>query len=70
MLTNLTLKMVLMITYLSHWDWILYKSRKELVTYLGSQDIHAMCPDGDYVERLKQSFTSLRLTGKLKEKNY
>ena len=58
MLTNLTLKMVLMITYLSHWDWILYKSRKELVTYLGSRNIHAMCPDGDYVENLNKFYKS------------
>ena len=58
MLTNLPLKMVLMITYLSHWDWILYKSRKELVTYLGSQNIHAMCPDGDYVENLNKFYKS------------
>jgi glycosyltransferase involved in cell wall biosynthesis len=47
-----------MITYLSHWDWILYKSRKELVTYLGSQNIHAMCPDGDYVESLNKFYKS------------
>ena len=58
MLTNLALKMVLMITYLSHWDWILYKSRKELIAYLGSQNIHAMCPDGDYVENLNKFYKS------------
>ena len=58
MLTNLALKMVVMITYLSHWDWILYKSRKELVTYLNSQDIHAMCPDGDYLLDLKKVYKS------------
>ena len=58
MLTNLALKMVVMITYLSHWDWILYKSRKELVTYLGSQNIHAMCPDGDYLINLKKVYKS------------
>ena len=58
MLTNLALKMVLMITYLSHWDWILYKSRKELVTYLNSEEIHAMCPDGDYLLNLKKVYKS------------
>ena len=58
MLTNLALKMVVMITYLSHWDWILYKSRKELVTYLNSYDIHAMCPDGDYLINLKKVYKS------------
>ena len=58
MLTNLALKMIVMITYLSHWDWILYKSRKELVTYLNSQEIHAMCPDGDYLTKLKKVYKS------------
>ena len=51
MLTNLRLKMMLMITYLSHWDWILYKSRKDLVKYMQSEEIHAMCPNGVYRER-------------------
>ena len=46
MLTNLRLKMMLMITYLSHWDWILYKSRKDLIKYIKSEEIHAMCPNG------------------------
>ena len=50
MLTNLRLKMMLMITYLSHWDWILYKSRKDLVKYIQSEEIHAMCPNGVYRE--------------------
>jgi hypothetical protein len=46
MLTNLRLKMVVMITYLSHWDWILYKSRKDLIKHITSEEIHAMCPSG------------------------
>ena len=46
MLTNLRLKMMLMITYLSHWDWILYKSRKDLIKSYKSEEIHAMCPNG------------------------
>lgn len=56
MLTNLALKMMVMITYLSHWDWILYKSRKDLIKYIKSEEIHALCPSGDYVEELKSSY--------------
>ena len=48
MLTKLPLKIRLMITYLSHWDWILFKSRKDLIKYINSKEIHAMCPSGDY----------------------
>ena len=59
MLTNLRLKMVLMITYLSHWDWILYKSRKDLVKHITSEEIHAMCPSGIHVEELKSSYKSV-----------
>ena len=64
MLTNLPLKMVLMITYLSHWDWILYKSRKDLIKYIKSDEIHAMCPSGSYEDELKSiydGFTSWEL---------
>ena len=56
MLTNLRLKMVLMITYLSHWDWILYKSRKDLVKYIQSEEIHAMCPNGVHREEIESIY--------------
>ena len=56
MLTNLRLKMVLMITYLSHWDWILYKSRKDLVKYIKSEEIHAMCPNGIHREEIESIY--------------
>jgi len=48
--------MVLMITYLSHWDWILYKSRKDLVKYIQSEEIHAMCPNGDHREEIESIY--------------
>ena len=56
MLTNLRLKMMLMITYLSHWDWILYKSRKDLVKYIQSEEIHAMCPNGVHREEIESIY--------------
>ena len=56
MLTNLRLKMMLMITYLSHWDWILYKSRKDLIKYIKSEEIHAMFPNGVYVKELESIY--------------
>ena len=64
MLTNLRLKMVLMITYLSHWDWILYKSRKDLIKYISSDEINAMCPNGVYeieIESIYNNVTSWEL---------
>ncbi|GIS45520.1 MAG: hypothetical protein Ct9H90mP17_3630 [Actinomycetota bacterium] len=39
MLTILTLKMLLMIVYLAHWDWILTQSRKELFQILMTQNL-------------------------------
>ena len=48
--------MMLMITYLSHWDWILYKSRKDLIKYIKSEEIHAMFPNGDYVMELESIY--------------
>ena len=56
MLANLRLKMMLMITYLSHWDWILYKSRKDLVKYIYSENIHAMCPGGVHAEEIESIY--------------
>tara|TARA_Y100000389_G_scaffold200676_1_gene241652 strand:+ start:3 stop:1085 length:1083 start_codon:yes stop_codon:yes gene_type:complete len=48
-----------MITYLSHWDWILYKSRKDLIRYINSEKIHAMCPSGDFINELKSTYESV-----------
>ena len=56
MLTNLRLKMMLMITYLAHWDWILYKSRKDLVKYINSEEIHAMFPNGVHMRELESCY--------------
>ena len=53
MLTILTLKILLMIVYLSHWDWNLYKSRKDIVLNLGELNIKSICPDGIYTKELK-----------------
>ena len=59
MLTNLPLKMMLMITYLSHWDWILYKSRKDIIKYINSDEIHAMCPTGVYEDELDSIYNNV-----------
>jgi len=56
MLTILTLKILLMIVYLSHWDWNLYKSRKDIVSSLEDKNIIAMCPQGAYSDKLKGSY--------------
>ena len=48
-----------MVTYLSHWDWILYKSRKDLIKHITSEEIHAMCPNGIHGEELKSSYKSV-----------
>jgi len=53
MLTILTLKILLMIVYLSHWDWNLYKSRKDIVSELDEIDFTAVCPNGRYKKELK-----------------
>ncbi len=44
MLTILTLKMLLMIVYLAHWDWILTKSRKDIVSSITDLKFMAICP--------------------------
>ena len=41
-----------MIVYLSHWDWNLYKSRKDIVSNLDEEDFIAICPKGIYSEEL------------------
>ena len=56
MLTILTLKILLMIVYLSHWDWNLYKSRKDIVSNLDEKDFIAICPKGIYSEELKSIY--------------
>ena len=53
MLTILTLNILLMIVYLSHWDWNLYKSRKDIVSNLDELDFRAICPQGKYTKELK-----------------
>ena len=50
MLTNLTLKMLLMIVYLAHWDWILTQSRKDIVSNIKDSKFKAICPiDGNKI---------------------
>ncbi len=44
MLTILTLKMLLMIVYLAHWDWILTQSRKDIVSNISDAKFMAVCP--------------------------
>ena len=44
MLTILTLKMLLMIVYLAHWDWILTQSRKDIVSNINDTKFMAICP--------------------------
>jgi len=53
MLTILTLNILLMIVYLSHWDWNLYKSRKDIVLNLDELNIKSICPEGIYTKELK-----------------
>ena len=52
MLTILTLKILLMIVYLSHWDWNLYKSRKDIISNINDKSFVAICPEGEYSENL------------------
>ena len=44
MLTILTPKMLLMIVYLAHWDWILTRSRKDIVSNINNSKFMAICP--------------------------
>ena len=57
MLTILTLKILLMIVYLSHWDWNLYKSRKDIVSSIGVENFIAICPEGDFSDSLKNVYS-------------
>ena len=52
MLTILTLKILLMIVYLSHWDWNLYKSRKDIISNIDDKSFVAICPEGEYTDNL------------------
>ena len=56
MLTILTLNILLMIVYLSHWDWNLYKSRKDIVNSLNEKTFLAMSPEGDYTTELMETY--------------
>ena len=56
MLTILTLNILLMIVYLSHWDWNLYKSRKDIISSLGEKKFIAMAPEGDYKNNLIENY--------------
>tara|TARA_B100001250_G_scaffold413546_1_gene448037 strand:- start:4913 stop:6037 length:1125 start_codon:yes stop_codon:yes gene_type:complete len=57
MLTILTLNILLMIVYLSHWDWNLYKSRKDIISSLGGKKFIAMAPEGDYKIYLMEEYS-------------
>ena len=56
MLTILTLNILLMIVYLSHWDWNLYKSRKDIVLNLDDLNFTAICPEGNYAKELSSIY--------------
>ena len=56
MLTILTLNILLMIVYLSHWDWNLYKSRKDIVASVNEKTFIAMSPEGDYTTELMETY--------------
>ena len=45
-----------MIVYLSHWDWNLYKSRKDIVYSLNEKTFVAMSPEGDYTSELIETY--------------
>ena len=56
MLTILTLKMLLMIVYLAHWDWILTQSRKDIVSNINDSKFMAICPIGRNEIELKNYY--------------
>jgi len=56
MLTILTLNILLMIVYLSHWDWNLYKSRKDIVSNIDDKNFIAVCPEGRYSKELRSIY--------------
>ena len=57
MLTILTLKILLMIVYLSHWDWNLYKSRKDIISNINDKSFVAICPEGEYTHNLQKIYS-------------
>ena len=60
MLTILTLKMLLMIVYLAHWDWILTQSRKDIVSNINDSKFMAICPIEDRKEELNSIYQSTK----------
>ncbi len=56
MLTILTFKMLLMIVYLAHWDWILTQSRKDIVSNINDSKFMAICPIGRNEIELKNYY--------------
>ncbi len=56
MLTILTLKMLLMIVYLAHWDWILTQSRKDIVSNISDSKFMAVCPIDVYKSELENYY--------------
>ena len=56
MLSILTLKMLLMIVYLAHWDWILTQSRKDIVSNINDSKFMAICPIGRNEIELKNYY--------------
>ena len=56
MLTILTLKMLLMIVYLAHWDWILTQSRKDIVSNINDSKFMAICPIDKYQIELENYY--------------
>ena len=57
MLTILTLKILLMIVYLSHWDWNLYKSRKDIISNINDKSFVAICPECEYTHNLQKIYS-------------
>ena len=60
MLTILTLKMLLMIVYLAHWDWILTQSRKDIVSNISDSKFMAICPIEERKEELDNIYQSTK----------
>ena len=56
MLTILTLKMLLMIVYLAHWDWILTQSRKDIVSNISDSKFTAICPNAVNNDEIQNNY--------------
>ena len=59
MLTILTLKMLLMIVYLAHWDWILTQSRKDIVSNIKDSKFMAICPIDENKNELENYYEEI-----------